>query len=133
MTARKPTPIKVLHGTARPDRTNPNEPHYSSPTSLEPPAWLDAEASGHWRLLAGKLAEAGVLTEVDAPLLAAACERWSVYTRAAARLRRNLTVRSRANGAVSRPELAIARGALADYLGLMREFGVGPASRGKVT
>lgn len=132
----KPTAQKKLEGTARPDRLNEAEPQFPVLLSPDAPTWLDELAREHWLYHADLFSKSRVMTEADASLLAAASERWSVYRRASSALSgttaRKLIGRTRFGERVPRPEHQIARGALADYLALMREFGAGPASRSKV-
>lgn len=84
MTAgRRPTPtaLKVLTGTARPDRANPAEP---KPPLLEigdrPPAWITgARAKRAWTSLAPLLREQGLLTVLDAAALGLMVESFGDY------------------------------------------------------
>lgn len=86
MAGRPPTPtaLKVLRGTDRPDRTNPEEP---TPPALEvgaaPPAWLrDRRARAYWRELVPILSDARMLAMTDTTalvILAKAYGRWRDY------------------------------------------------------
>lgn len=158
---------------------------------LEPPDWLDKIGREHWVYYAPILAGRRLLTEADVSLLAAASERWSVYRRAAALMKRSVRGKKfaasermklaeqaaraklaeadvrladligegvvRTRGKLRRgtapegnelpaepvleldakllgeyvvpPQHSIATQALQDYVSIMREFGVGPASR----
>jgi P27 family predicted phage terminase small subunit len=83
---RRPTPtaLKVLRGTDRPDRANPEEP---TPPALEvgaaPPAWLrDRRARAYWRELVPILSDARMLAMTDTTalvILAKAYGRWRDY------------------------------------------------------
>lgn len=81
---------------------------------------------------ADRLSVSKVMTEADVSILAAASERWSLYRRSAALMKRRVRGRNRFGELVVPPEHSIAHTALQDYTALMREFGVGPASRSKV-
>jgi phage terminase small subunit len=70
----------------------------------EPPPWLDRIAQEHWLYFAPLLASQRLLSDIDLSLLAAASERWSVYRRASALLKRS--VRSRKLTAGERLRLA---------------------------
>lgn len=80
----KPTALKALEGTARPDRANPDEP---APPLLEvgaqPPAWLrDRRARAYWRELVPILSDARMLAMTDTTalvILAKAYGRWRAY------------------------------------------------------
>jgi P27 family predicted phage terminase small subunit len=86
MTGRPPKPsgMKVLEGTNRADRTNPNEPR---PPLIEvgerPPAWLrNRLARAYWRELVPILSRARILALTDTTalvLLAKAYGRWRSY------------------------------------------------------
>ena len=132
----KPTALKTLEGNPGKRPLNKAEPQFLSLVADEPPGWLDDIARDHWLYHAPKLAKAGVLTEIDASLLAAAAEQWSVYRRASGATKgktaRPLIGHTRFGERVAKPEIAIARAALAEYHAIMREFGVGPASKSKL-
>jgi P27 family predicted phage terminase small subunit len=70
---RKPTHLKLVQGTARPDRINRNEPQ---PQRKRPrcPSHISDGAKAQWRHFAQLLDEMGVLTEADGPALAALAE-----------------------------------------------------------
>lgn len=124
---RKPKAIHELQGTARKDRINENEPKYALAHTFEPPEHLDKIGREHWLYHAPIFLKAGVLSEADFSLLNAASERWSTYRHASADMRRLMNLQ--------RPWLQksnLATTALNSYLAIMREFGVGPASRTKV-
>ncbi len=65
----KPTQLKRLEGTYRPDRANPNEAQPDA-AGAEPPEWLRGdEQRRRYVELAAPLLEAGLLTEVDVSTL----------------------------------------------------------------
>ena len=71
---RKPTRLKVLQGTDRPDRTNPNEPTYEPTSGLEAPDWLNGvEAIRVWDELIALLEGSRVMTSADRLALATLC------------------------------------------------------------
>ena len=112
---------------------NGMEPTFEPLRDLRAPLWLDAPARTCWKRHAPILVAAGVLTEADRDLFAAACERWSVYQRASEILRGpGMTQTSKGNGRVALPEVAIAATALKQYSDLMAQFGVGAAARSRV-
>lgn len=77
---RKPTRLKVLSGTARPDRMG-NEPK-PSPIAPRCPKWLGKDARKEWRYLAPKLERLGLLTETDGTSFAVYCEAFSRWKKA---------------------------------------------------
>ena len=128
----KPTALKRLEGNPGRRPLNDAEPSFPTLIALEAPGWLDRLGREHWLYFAPLLAKTKLLTEADVSLLTAASERWSTYRRAAALVKRALRGHNRFGELVVPPQHLIAKGALADYLAIMREFGVGPASRSKV-
>ncbi len=69
MTRRTPIPIRLAMGnpSKRPMPNNAASPPAAS--RLTPPAWLSVEARRAWRRVARPLANAGLLSVVDLPLL----------------------------------------------------------------
>ena len=49
---KKPTNLKVLHGTYRKDRENPNEVFPDPAADIQAPEWLPKEARDKWSELA---------------------------------------------------------------------------------
>jgi phage terminase small subunit len=68
----KPTALKILHGTFRPDRATSPEPT-SKPSSGRCPRNLDGEAKVLWHRLAPELRRLGMLTRLNEPWLEATC------------------------------------------------------------
>jgi phage terminase small subunit len=114
---RKPTALKVLHGTDRADRANPSEPRPA--LGAEPPPWLPETgvAREAWDRLAAVLTEMKVLTVADAEALALACVALADYLDAPS----DADNWRRADAAWKR------------YLYGLRDFGLTPASRSKVS
>jgi P27 family predicted phage terminase small subunit len=140
---RKPARLKLLQGNAghRPigtepdptpaaDVTAPPPPPDRLPYGLEPPDFLDEYGRQLWAELAPELSRLKLLTVLDRPILAAACEQWSVYRRAAKST--TLRNRSKANGYTADPRIAIARQALAQCRQLLAELGVTAAARARL-
>lgn len=126
---RKPTALKVLHGTARPSRLK-NEPK-PRPLTPEPPPWLDDIGLAVWRKYVPILERTGVLTEADGELLAAFANAMSRYVRAIERRRRieqehpeDLALQRKAEVAEEKAEAAV------KALGV--EFGLSPVARSRI-
>jgi phage terminase small subunit len=109
---RKPTSLKVLQGTFRADRANPLEPRLAAGRPPRP-AWLSESARGHWRRLVEETEALGVLTPVDGIALAMLAQTLDAYVQ--------FHDDWRARNAFSKLTLT-----------LLREFGLTPASRGRV-
>lgn len=84
----KPTSLKLVTGTARADRLNPDEikPGIAKP---EPPEHLTEAARKEWDRVAYELHALGVLTNLDRGALGAYCQaygRWHMAEAALARM-----------------------------------------------
>jgi P27 family predicted phage terminase small subunit len=132
--ARKPTALRVLHGT-HPERINRTEPR-PAPLPVTEPAWLSAGAAEKWRELAPHLVSMGVLTAVDVDLLAAYCEcyaRWRVLAELAANSPpvyvRQTHDRGGGSATARNPVWQQVRDAEAALRVMAREFGFTPSAR----
>lgn len=68
MPARKPTVLKEIKGTLRPDRQkNEPRPEAVMPT---PPSWLAGEALAEWKRITTELEPLGYLSRLDRGILA---------------------------------------------------------------
>ena len=112
----KPTALKVLTGTVRKDRANPDEPQYEVSEGMGPPPWLrDGTAVAVWNELAGILEGHRVLTVADRHALAQLCNLES------------------AAQAVWRSGETPNNAMLNQIRMFLQEFGLTPASRPKVS
>ncbi len=126
---RKPTALKVLHGTERLDRASKNEPKPSG--SAMAPDFLNAEAREEWDRLADGLGTIGLLTAADRAIFAGYCQAWSDY--------RYLTVQlndmaswvweSEKGYRQAVPELAMRREAWDRFVKAGSRLGLDPSSR----
>ncbi len=124
----KPTSLKVLQGTDRPDRVNENEPKPRPVVGERPPA-MDHYARKAWDYLAPKLEKLGVLTEVDTPLFALFCEAYARWERSRRRLAKlkfsdDLVFIRKAEISVENAEKSVRL--------LAGEFGIGAAARSRM-
>jgi P27 family predicted phage terminase small subunit len=81
MSHRKPTSLKIIEGTYRPDRSSPNEPELPV-ERLSAPDHLTAEATKYWPRLVDQLFNMNVLTSADAEALSSLCEALADASRA---------------------------------------------------
>jgi P27 family predicted phage terminase small subunit len=137
MTARKPTALKVVHGTDRKDRANPAEP---KPEILDPqspaPAWLSPRAQEAWTDILPMLTSMRVATSVDPAAFAMLCDALGEYIDArAVVIEQGATywTRGKVEMLRSRPEVTIASEAWRRAKMMLTEFGLTPASRAKVS
>lgn len=133
--APKPTVLKELQGNPGKRALPAGEPRpgrgRSAPAA---PRWLGEEARAEWRRVARRLWEVGLLTEVDVDALAVYCETFAAWKRAEAVVRSKGEVVRTSNGnLIQNPYLAIANRAKRDALLMMREFGMTPAARSRVS
>jgi P27 family predicted phage terminase small subunit len=135
MPARRPTALKVLEGTYRPDRSR-REPR--PPAGIpEAPAWLGEQARETWAELAPVLESMRVLTSADRLALALASDAVAEYQAARAVVaKEGATYRTITEGGSvlfrQRPEVAVAQDAWRRGLRALTEFGLTPASRGRI-
>lgn len=74
---RTPTALKVIRGTDQPCRRNDNEPQIAALRNIpDPPRNLPKEAKKAWRELGQKLADAGVIVDVDLQAFEALVSCW---------------------------------------------------------
>lgn len=136
---RKPTPLKVLHGTTRSDRANPAEP---KPADLsiraKPPEWLGDRGKEAWADLLPVLHKMGVVTTADPMAFALLCDALGEYITARAWLQEHEDVYAIAgkDGGLTwrkRPEVEIAQDAWRRAKTMLTEFGLTPAARSRVS
>lgn len=135
MPARKPTNLKVLQGTARLHRLK-REPRHPV-GNPRPPAWLGEEARAFWAELMPMLVGAGVLTTADRQALALTCSALAEHQAARAVLAAGGSTyeAEAASGAIlhrERPEVRVANDAWRRAMRGLVEFGLTPASRGRL-
>jgi P27 family predicted phage terminase small subunit len=130
----KPTPttLKLLRGTARADRMNPDEP---KPRVVlpEPPADLLGDALEEWHRSGEILERLGLLTESDVRAFESYCRAWGRYKDAERAIATEGTVIKAPSGyPVQNPQLGISNKELAKCMAFWSEFGMMPASRTRV-
>ena len=136
---RKPTSLKIIAGTARPDRINANEPQ---PARGRPPCPRDlkGEARRQWKHFADLLTDLRVLTIADGTALRSLAEaaadlaaaRQALADRGGALTYENITA---AGGVTIRPypELKLIAEADKRLQGWLSRFGLSPVDRSKVS
>src|SRR5262249_51386707 len=135
MRGRKPKPstMKLLQGTFRNDRANPDEPKPEIPEILNAPDCLDAYGREAWEKLVPQLPKLRLFTSLDLLFVAMICADYSVFRRATDGTKENLTHKTEANGRCALPEIAIARAAFDRVRQGLEPFGAtGPGSRSRL-
>ena len=133
---KKPTSIKAIQGTLRPDRANKNEPKLDAqiPTT---PSWLSPIAKNAFKEIAELLVDIRVITKADKKALEIMCDAYSEYRE----LRKVViehgpTFETTGVGGDTviraRPEVAMSSDAWKRFNSQLQQFGLTPASRAKV-
>ena len=136
----KPTKLKLLTGTARSHRLNPQEPQ---PQVAHPdaPDHLTDLARSEWDRVVVDLVTLGILTDLDRGALAAYCQaygRWSAAETALARMAARdavtdgLIVKTKSGNLIQNPLVGAANKAMADMVRYAAEFGLTPSARTRV-
>lgn len=136
----KSTHLKILTGTARGHRLNPNEPkpHAAQP---DPPGHLTDAARVEWDRVVVEVVALGLLSNLDRGALAAYCQaygRWSAAETALARMAAKdtvtdgLIIRTRSGNIIQNPLVGAANKAMADMVRNAAEFGLTPSARTRV-
>ena len=129
---KKPTQLKIIQGTDRADRRNPNEP-MPDPNIPPPPPHLKDEALEEWNRLSTELYNLGLLSNIDRATLAAYCVLWARWVDAESKIDRDtLVLKSKDGQPYQNPWLGIANRALTLMRHYISEFGMSPASRSRV-
>lgn len=131
--SKEPTAVKEAKGNPGRRPLNRDEPVPPS-GPIEPPAWLQGHALEMWGEIAPGLIASKVLTTVDTPALALACDAYALYIECSKLLAEKgatYRVRSSTGRMISkpRPELAIAVDAYKRAKSMFQEFGLTPGSR----
>lgn len=132
----KPTALKLVQGTDRPDRVNPNEPEPEAVIPEPPGEWAKSNpvALAEWERLTPHLYTLGLLTAVDRAVIVAYCEAWSRLRQAEAEIAENgLLVETTNGNVIQSPAVGIANTAFKNMLTAATEFGLTPSSRTRVT
>jgi P27 family predicted phage terminase small subunit len=129
---RKPTALKVVNGTARKGRDNPDEPK-PEVCELACPDYLPEHAAAEWRRIVPELVILGLLSAVDRVALEGYCFNYHRWREAEEVIEEEgLTMCTPQGFEMQRPEVSIGNQARKQCLEFLREFGLSPASRGKV-
>lgn len=100
---------------------------------MRPPAHLGAGAKREWQRLRRKLAPAGLLTPLDANVLAMYCMAWARWVEAEEQITRiGPVVKTKAGNLVQNPYLAVANRAMDQMLLYARELGMTPSARSRI-
>ena|SRR3990167_9711136 len=135
---RKPTKIHLVQGTYQPCRHSPNEP---VPEEGIPkcPAGLSRKAKKYWKEIAAVLDDMQVITKADKYALKLLAEAFADYEQALEDLQKQPRVYAKkdAQGNMTslaiNPNVRLVREAWNHIMIALREFGLTPSSRGRVS
>jgi P27 family predicted phage terminase small subunit len=128
VTVRKSKQLKLVEGTARPDREPPAPPRSDPDGEMpKPPSWLDRYGRAKWRELVPELATRRMLTGDALSLLELLCEAWADFRRAQRILRKSgasyaADTEAKTTLHRKRPEVDQARAARKEYADLLAKF-----------
>lgn len=129
----KPTGLKLLEGTARPDRINDEEPVYSSGGIVRPDEWLTEDEQQYWAHFAPKVISANVMTEADILALVQLCKETATYMRACKQIELDGDVLVGAGGEMKRnPWVIIRKQSFEASAKHMASFGLTPSDRTRI-
>lgn len=132
-----PLPSNVVALRGNPGKRHRDPEPAPVDAGLDPPDHLTPGARAFWKKHAPEVARLGMLTVNDVPTFSLLAEAWAAVLAAKVELvpkkgmNLRVTTTDRAHGGEKRkhPAWQIYRDAVAQYLGLAREFGFSPSSR----
>jgi len=136
----KPSGLKVISGTDRADRRNPDEPKFN-PEIPAVPEFLSDPAKVEWGRVCDALYGAGILAKTDRAALAAYCQaygRWQQAEEALAKMAerdgvtKGIMIKTTNGNAVQNPLVGTANKAMADMVRYAAEFGMTPSARSRI-
>lgn len=130
----KPSALKLVQGTFRPDRAAAREPKPPRPARAPaPPSFLGKLAKQEWRRVAPVLHKLTLLGKGDIGKLAAYCQAYARW-REAERIidEQGMTFMTDKGYVVQRPEISISKSQATLMRQLGSDFGLDPSSRTRI-
>ena len=128
-----PTNLKILKGTIRPSRMNPNEPK-PKPEIPDPPTNLSPLALEKWHDITPVLFDLGLLSRADRDMLVLYCEEYTRYRDAQDVIEREgMFITTDKGNVIQHPAVGIVHKAITLMHKILVEFGMTPAARAKVS
>ena len=128
MTRKVPTELKLIRGNPGKRRLPKNEPQ-PPVTCPQPPEFLSDIAKREWDRVCPRLAEVGLMTDIDVAVLAAYCGAYADLVDATRKQRGRTTVRLPSGIRRPSPFVSMIRTARADMVRYAAELGMSPAAR----
>ena len=136
MSYRKPTELKILHGTDQPCRRKASSPPAGDnlPKRIPPPEYLNPPGRKKWNELVRLLREQGILEKTDLGSLEACCVAYDEMVACQLAINEKGGIVAYTNGKSSQqvPLISVKNKAMDNYKKYMTEFGLSPASRAKL-
>jgi P27 family predicted phage terminase small subunit len=127
-----PSHLKLVRGTARPDRMPKNEPKPKA-TTPRCPDWLCPEAKVIWKRVTKQLKEMNLLFTADQDVIASYCNAVLNYQRATEIVdKTGVLIKGRRDGVVTNPAVRVQRDAAQLIRQLAAELGLTPSARGRL-
>lgn len=129
----KPTELKKLSGNPGKRKLPEHEPALPI-EAPDMPAWLDDEAQAEWNRIIPLLQEMRILTKAYRAALAAYCETWSTYVRAAESVMETggEIVRSPSGFPIQNPYASVRNTAKKQLMLIAAEFGLTASAKPRV-
>lgn len=132
--APEPTRVREIKGNPGKRRMQTGEPRPSGERMPSAPRWMSLEAKREWRKIAPRLFACGLLTEVDGLGLAMLCESFAQYVEAKRLVEEAGMVATSDNGNVyQHPAVGVMKSARGELLKWLREFGMTPSARSRIS
>ena len=129
----KPTNLKRLAGNPGHRPLNEHEPQSQAASTRAPRGRLPVEGKRLWRYLAPRLAELGLLTEMDTTALEMMCLHYATAVQAERLIRREgLVTTGVRGGLVKHPAVQILRDSSTAFRQYAEQFGLTPSSRARI-
>jgi len=129
----RPTKIKILEGERNKNRINKHEPkpHHGRPTC---PAPLSSAAKVEWKRIVPQLEEMGLISKIDRTELALYCQAYARWKKAEAVINeKGELYKTQSGNVITSPMLWVANKAMEQCHKFLTEFGMTPASRGRIS
>ena len=128
-----PRKLKVIKGTFRSDRANPNEPVYPDQIP-EPSDFLNNYGKKEWDRISKDLFNQGLLASVDMAALTGYCQAFGRWAQAEKNLlEEDLILTTIQGNYIQNPLIGIANTSMEHMRKFLIEFGMTPSSRSKVS
>ena len=128
----KPTALKKLQGTYRPDRDGGADDALNKKKPVCP-SFLDKDAKAEWRRVVNDLYDAGLLRNVDRTALANYCQLFSTWKQATELVQeKGLVIKTSNGNIIQSPALGIANVAAREMMKALQQFGMTPVSRARL-